>query len=501
MSPACNILAGALAMAGAASAGILRGTDNLISMRDVSKADEEPIIKAAEEATKMSPIRPDHEAKSRRRKLKKRAAGGGVFDLMKEESLWWGDRSGTVAELRIKMPGDTEGIVDTEYFDDLIESMECPEDGDGELKMKFTEQGDFSTAAGGWSWVNQESDNHFLLMVGAEDCGNNEDRMVYNVKDIDMDNDANTATLTVEATTWKDSLHSYNLNLGNIAMGKNQEMARRLMQKNKRQLGEWIGNVVEDIGEGVDDAVNAVEDVADDVADKAEGVFNNVTESIEPVIDGANEFLDQDINPSFSIPLDFDVSGKGINFNTGGVDFIGMCTECTATGSFDVEASFSMEFFEFDEAFIELSTPGIEAKAIVAATIRGKLTDSLVEKSLPLFKASPAGIAIPGIITIGPTVAIEIKAGITGIQGGTTLTLGGTMNIPESFSRLDFLDEEAMTSEGWEPEFVPTPLKADVFVEARATTSLSGSVGVEISALGKFLSILVLILTPFPLDQ
>lgn len=430
------VLTGVLALAGQASARILppvsvpphvRGTsEDLISLRrDAGDLpDETPIIQDSAKTQVLKPLRP----------VQATAASSdrtSALNILNENALYWAGSDGTAAELWIDMSGETEGMVDTELFEDLIESMtDCPRNGTGHIKMDFIDQLDLGTAADVWKWVNQEPDHHFYLMVGAGLCGWNEDRILYHVRDLDFIDDSNTAVLSAELTTWKKALHTFDLNIGKAA-------AKGLKAKRG--------------------AITAVEDEFS-VADE----------------DG----------PDFSIPLDADLSTKGISFSMGGVDYIGYCKNCTTSGSFDVDAKFSVGWFELDEAAVEISTQGIDATVIMDVSIKGELTDELVEKSIDLFKVSPGGISIPGIVTIGPTVGIALTAGVNAIKGGVTFTVGGTASIPPSTARLDFLDQAGTYSEGWEASFEPQPFEVDLLVEARASVALKPAVGLEISVLG-----------------
>ena len=430
MATLTNVLVGLAALSGPAAAKVLRplpveqlsprsgDSENLIDLRQDRSSgmvpDDQPVIRAAEDSEVLRPIRP---ASTASQASSSKAGDVHGFGLRDTQSMFWGGDSGTTAEFSIKMDGENEAFVDMEYFDDLVESVDCPKES-GKLTIRFKEQADFDSAAEVWEWVNKEADNEFILMAGEGDCTWNDDRVIYRVKDLEYSDDENTAVLNAEKTNWKQAIHSFDLKIGKDA-ARDQALGRR------------------------------------------------------------------DISPGFNVPMDFDLTSKGVSFNMNGVDYIGFCENCTGTGSFDIEAHFSVGFFEIDEAKVTLSTEGIEATAIIAATIKGQLTDDLLEKEFPLFKASPAGVAIPGLVTIGPTVQVALKAGVNAIKGGVTLTLGGTAKIPPSSATIDFLSEDGMTSEGWEIETKPIPLQADLFVEARAFTSLTPSVGLEVSALGK----------------
>lgn len=379
-------------------------------------------------AITLQPIRPGHNAKKHRRDTT-----NSPFDLISQDALYWAGSDGTVAELLIELPGDNEAIVDMEYFDDLIESVTCPEGG-SDITIDFQDQTNLDVAGGIWAWVNESEENLFFLMVGAGDCGWNEDRFLFQVDSMDITPDTKIATLTGKAATWQEALHSYDLSIGNLAMG--ESVSKESLAK--RGFLDTIGDA-----------------------------------------------LGGEFNPNLSVPLDTDLTGQSITFNLqDGIALTGKCTECSTTGTIDVEAKFRVKFFDLEEAFVELRTGGLSATAIVALTMSGDLTDSILEQSLPLFKFSPAGVAIPGIVTIGPTVGVALTAGIGAIKGAITLTAGGKASIPESKWKLDFLSEAGSVAEGWQPTLEAIPLTAEASIEVKASASLDASVGLELSVLG-----------------
>jgi hypothetical protein len=216
----------------------------------------------------------------------------------------------------------------------------------------------------------------------------------------------------------------------------------------------------------------------------AKAVVDTAGDTVDAVADAVDSVANLDTSPDFSIPFNSDFSNKSLSFSKNGVEIGASCTQCFTTGAFDIRGRFRARQFQFEEAWIELSTEGISAKAVIGLTLKGDLTDTLLEKSLPIFKVSPAGVAIPGVLTIGPTVSVSLGAEISAIKGGVTVSCGGTAVIPPSTSRLDFLDEDRTTSDGWKPKFKAEPFKVDAFIEAKASAFLRAAVGLEISAVG-----------------
>lgn len=422
-------LTAVLALGGPATASVLRPVRHDFMHAAVDRA---PLYARADAGSKSSPItlipiRPNNNAKKHRRDT------SGPFDLIPQDALYWAGEDGTVAELVIDMPGDEEAIVDMEYFDDLIEGVTCPEGGDS-IAIDFKDETNLEAAGEIWTWVNESEENHFYLMVGAGDCEWNENRFLFQVESMDITPDTKIATLVGQEMAWKEALHSYDLSIGNLAMGETVS---------------------------------------------AEGL------SKRGFLDAIGDFFGGEFNPDVSVPLDTDLSGQSLTFNLqDGITLTGKCNECTTKGTIDAEAKFRVKWFNLEEAFVELRTGGLEAKAVVGLTMAGDLTDTLLSQSLPLFEASPAGIVIPGIVSIGPVVGVGLSAGISTIKGSVAVTAGGSATVPESKWKLDFLSEAGSVAEGWVPSLEVLPLEAQASVEVKATASLDASVGLELSVLG-----------------
>ncbi|CAG9956726.1 unnamed protein product [Clonostachys rosea f. rosea IK726] len=432
MAYAATTLMSLLALGGQAASDLTRqyssypkigkGDGDLVSFAQRTTGDS-PLTQSVESPVVLQPVRPSSKAG------KKKRDSQSPFDLLEEDTLYWAGEDGTIAELWLEMAGKSEAFVDIEYFGDRIESISCPQDGAGKITIDFVDENDLGAASQIWNWVSEDPSNSFVIMIGAGDCGWNTERVLYSVQGLDFDSDTKTVLLQSDHISWKQAIHSYDLNIGKAALHGNQtSLARR----------GWF-----------------------------EDLFNGVI----------------NVNPDLSVPFNIDLSGTKLPFDINGVSISGSCSNCLTSGSFDVEAQFRVRLFEIEEAWVELSTPGVNSVAIIDINVQGDFTDTLFEGSLTLFKASPAGISIPNILTIGPTVGVSLSAGVSAIKGNVTVTVGGTSTIPPSTARLDFLNEQNTKSEGWTPIFEPTPFKADASVQVTATAALNAAVGLEISAL------------------
>jgi len=594
-----------------------------------------------------------------------------ALELQSEDTFYWAGADGTVAELKVEMPGTDENIINLDMIDDMVAEVTCPKNATGQLKLRFSEEADFDNAEDIWQWLNEETDHHFVMVVGPGACGDNEERLLYTATGLVYNDDKETAVLDVQETTWKEAAHTFDLSLGKPVAAK-----KRLARSYARRgfFGD-IGNAVKDaagsVTDTVSDAAGAVVDTAvdvggsvadtvtdfadsaidttvdftdsavDTVVDFAEPVFDTaadvvdttadvvsdaadtvvdtteevvdegkkavdkavdkgkevvdkavdkgkevvdkgkdvvdkavdkgkeavdkgkevvdkavdkgkevvdegkkavdkavdkgkevvdkgkevvdkavdkgkevvdkagdfVSDATDAVIDTAGDAIDKtgevlsdaadtvldavdsavnlDLSPEFSIPFATDFSGQSLTFAKDGVEFSATCSECFTKGSFDFQGRFKAQNFQFQEAFVEMSTQGLSAKAVISLKLQGELTDKLLDKSVTIFKVSPAGVSIPGVLTVGPTVSVDLGAEISQVKGAVTVSFGGTASIPASSARLDFLSEDKTTASGWKPKFDAEPFKADAVIEAKAKAFLKVALGLEISAVGK----------------
>ncbi|VUC31382.1 unnamed protein product, partial [Clonostachys rosea] len=458
--------------------GISPRGDNVVSIQEdgVTQLDATPELldnSPATHITTLQPIRYDARAHVKRSRLED-------FEAVNEQSLYWGLEDDPIAEVHLRMKNKTEGFVNTEFFDDLIDSMSCPKQGKGNLVMKLSKDINIDDVQTLWKWVREIDDNQLVFMIGDRGCGWNEGRLMYRVHDIDFLPDY-TAILKATKIDWCKSLHKCQIRIGQkairrpnplVTLSKRWELWDKFKNKTKEVAGK-VGDKVVEVGEKVSDKVEKATDKVHEYGHRAK----------EKVKGKAMKVIEGDHNKHFSIPFKMDVSGKGLGFSMAGVDYNAHCSNCSTDGSFEIDATLTVHGGEMEEASVELTTEGLRATTILSLGIKGKITEALIEKSLPLFKVSPAGIAIPGVVTIGPTITVALKAGVDAIKGGATITMGGHMMISNSSATLDFLSEDKMSAEGWDVEMESHPVQIDGFVEAKTYVSLSPSIGLEISLL------------------
>ncbi|KAK4221651.1 hypothetical protein QBC38DRAFT_121344 [Podospora fimiseda] len=396
--------------------------------------------------------------------------------LKPEETFYWQGADGTVAKFNIKAADSHETIVNLEDIDDLITKISCPASSTGDLKLGFAESADFNDAEDIWDWVNRDIDNHFLLVVGQGDCGFNSDRILYNVTSLSYDDPQETAILQVSQTTWKTAAKTFDLTIGQGALPPRSKIGRRQQQQQQppRSFDDFIERVksgFEKVKEGVQKGV-----------DKLKETFQKTTDQIQ---DAINQPKPANTGRALVIPFRADgLTNKSLAIDDPITASI-TCLDCSTSGSISISAQFSAREGKISAANIDLSLlEELQATAILGLAITEGITES-ISRSLTIFEFSPAGIVIPGVLTIGPTVAIELGAELSEVTGAVDLKLGGKAFLPKgSSAKLDFLSEEKFSKNGWELGFEGEEFEVDAGVGVSAGSFLRGSLGVEISALG-----------------
>ncbi|KAK5652666.1 hypothetical protein OQA88_10260 [Cercophora sp. LCS_1] len=411
-----------------------------------------------------------------------------ALSLQSSSTFQWLGADGTLATMDVQTPSSNENIVNLELIDDMVSNITCPSTTAGDLRITFTEAADFDDAEDIWAWVDRDPANHFLMVLAGGTCGR-EERVIYDVSGLGYVDASETAVLKVKEVSWKEAAHTFDLTLGKVTSATKR---RGLFDGVK----DWVEDVGDKVKETVDKGVDAVKEAGNTVVDAVKELPGKVVDAVDdlpgqvkelveavPVKaeEAVDDLLNPSINPDFSIPFDNRLSDKPLSFSAEGLSLTANCKECFTTGSFDISGKFRAQAFQMQEAWIELATEGVSAKAVIGLGFKGNLTEKLFERSLEVFKFSPAGVAIPGVLTVGPVISVSLGVEVSEVAAGVNIALGGTATIPKSSSRLDFLSKANTKTVGWKPEFKAEPFKSDGMVEVKATAFLRPAIGLEIS--------------------
>ena len=477
-----TMLAAALVLATGASAGPPTPRDGR------GAASPTPtVMLSAPQAMVLRPLRAARHGNTKRDRT-------AALGLKAEEIFHWHGEDGTLAQFQVQMPGHTENIVNLETISDMIQGVECLTTGSGHLGIKFTDAADFHSARDVWQWVNRDAANHFVLVVGAGDCGSNEERVVYDVAGLAYDAEAHTAVLDVRQTTWREMAHTFDLVVGKPSSPG--ELRRRSNQP-RFDFGDIGKAIAGEFDKFTSDAgrfftSKLPEVVTSQVPKVITSALPQATGAPLPLPPPPPQIQPIDVTKGFSIPFNNDLSNKSVSLDQDDISIpvnasIAIsCGECFTAGKFDVKGRFRAEQLLLKEAYVEITTPElVAARAAISLRLTGALDGNLVSTTVPLFSTQPQKVVIPDVLTIGPHVSVDLAVEVSKVSGDITLEAGGRVEIPAASSlRLDLLDRAGTRSVGWQPSFRGDPLRAQGFTEAKVTTMLRPVIGLGIEVIG-----------------
>lgn len=328
--------------------------------------------------------------------------------------------------------------------------------------------------------------------------------------------ESETAVLAVEEEGWQ-AVGTFDLTVGRVGsagvagrgfLDDVKGVADKVAEGAKKAVEE-VKKVPEKIADGTKKAVDDIKAIPDKITEGTKKAVEDIkkvpqqiTDAIKnsplddlaqavpiPALTALDDILNPGLQPDFSIPFSHSLPSTPLSLplNENNLTVSAQCVDCSTTGSFDVKGRFRSVNLVLEEAWIELSTKGISARAVIALGLQGALpSGALPGASVSLFRATPAGIDIPGVLRIGPTVTVDLGVELSELSAGVNLVLGGTAKIPASSARLNFLKEGGSKTVGWKPTFEADPVKADGFVEVKAAAFIKPGVGLEISVVGEW---------------
>ena len=100
-----------------------------------------------------------------------------------------------------------------EKFYPLLTSLSCDKQG---MTIAFKDDATFEKAKEAWDWANGADNRSFIMVTGMGDCGWNDQRQPYVVRNLQYDEVKNVAHLIGEPKDWKEIAQSYDLVVGHI---------------------------------------------------------------------------------------------------------------------------------------------------------------------------------------------------------------------------------------------------------------------------------------------
>ncbi|KAJ9664094.1 hypothetical protein H2201_005334 [Coniosporium apollinis] len=371
-------------------------------------------------ALELQEIRP-WQAQARRSRFGKRDTSG--LDLRNVESFLWGGADNTDAVLgnfTVYVPGDHEHILSMEKFDGMLESVDCTPNG---MTLKFEDDQTFAYAQRAWDWVNGADNHTFLMVAGRGDCGNNTRRIPYLVSSIEYDEDLNIARLNATTGEWKSLAHSYELQVGSVAMSGQAGLKMR--------------------------------DITKDVAMNIATAFPFKVKVEKGRISAELECDEKDCHTTGKINFEFRITQNVIGVPDG--------------------------------ARFRMTPRGVTAQARLKLNVASNFDSQKELWKETVLSIPLNSINIPGnILEIGPFLDIDVGGELTGFEGSVSIISGATATLSNSaVLQADLLNPKNNEFSGWLPSVDVMPLTIEAKVAATMQVFVMPAVRMRIEALGK----------------
>jgi len=123
-----------------------------------------------------------------------------------------------LGNLTVSMPGNNENIISMQRFKGMTRSVTC---SNNSIDIFSNDNTTFAYAQNVWDWVNGADNHTFVMVVGTGDCGWNEHRVPFTISALAYNDATSTASLTANASNWREAIHSYTLDVGAMPIPAN----------------------------------------------------------------------------------------------------------------------------------------------------------------------------------------------------------------------------------------------------------------------------------------
>lgn len=212
------------------------------------------------------------------------------------------------------------------------------------------------------------------------------------------------------------------------------------------------------------------------------------TQSQTPAFDRRDIDKTATVDFVHDFPFSFAIGANGLSASIA-------CTNCSSTGSFDMEFKISQKFLVPTGASMKIKPKGVSAIAQIKLSGSGDVTDSL-SKEFDIISIPVSGIKIPGILDLGPFLTVSVGAELSAISITAGIQSGATAKISDdAIMEVDLLNPDKNTFSGWEPEIDTVDVRVDASISGGVAVFLKPQLELKAEALGKqftFLSTLAI---------
>lgn len=302
-----------------------------------------------------------------------------------------------------------------EHFADKLKSVQCAED----MMLEFIDDEAFEYVKDVWNWVNQDTNNTFIMVTNYEGCADDMERLPFLVSNVRYDEEANKAYLTADLKEWEDVARTYTLKISNMPL---TPMHRMLMA---RGLLPRDTDFSMDLTSGFD-------------ANLFSKTIGGWTTSVDAVVRTVG---------SLNVDLDLDVNWK----------------------------------LDLTAASMAISPENVAASIQLALTEKGTLAEGFAWQdtiiSIPI-----RGIEILKF-KIGAFLDVDVGFTMDEWSGTAVANFGARMELSNAaIVKVDLVNSKNSQFSGWAPTFVPIPPTLSAKVEGSARVFAEPNLKLEASA-------------------
>ena len=202
------------------------------------------------------------------------------------------------------------------------------------------------------------------------------------------------------------------------------------------------------------------------------------TQNQTPAIDRRDIDKTASVDFVHDFPFSFSLGANGLAATIA-------CTNCSSTGSFEMEFKVSQKLLVPTGASMKIKPKGVSAIAQIKLSGSGDVTDALT-KEFDIISIPVSALNIPGILELGPFLTVSVGAELSAITLSAGVQSGATAKLSDdAILEVDLLNPEENKFSGWDPEIEAVDVRVDASISGGVAVFLKPQVELKAEALGK----------------
>jgi hypothetical protein len=322
---------------------------------------------------------------------------------------------------------DDELIISMERFSSELKSVTCDE----KVTLTFTSNVTYAHAIKSWDWVNLQQHRTFILIANHPGCGRENSRVPWTVSDVYYDPKNLTVRLNATMKTWEEVAHTYTMDFGHYTPPTPPAVTQ-----------------------------------------------NNSSYANQSSV-GKRLTIDKELSLNLTHEFPKDLFGA---VTQGAFTLVVACPNCTSRGELVLAGHIEATLLGGLKSFKITAKPkGIAVDLTLATTFIGDINIPALSKSKTLTNIGLPGFTIPGVLTLGPSLGVDVGVTLVPGEGAATFTMGTSGTIPDTaIAEVELVGDAPGTFSGWKPTFTAQPMRVDFKIAT--ILEVFSQLNVEVSA-------------------